>query len=180
MDGRTLRRYFQECNEKYFSSKLPAYSIRTTGHVSSLGESGRTDRKNRIIWVFSPDDQLGVLLHEMAHAAVASNHGPRWRHEMGRLRSMGAPLTPRDGESGPAPLTRDAFESAAREVLSDSSEMTYAQFVKYFGRDYGHDVASIKRFKKRYPWTLSAFAEATAQCKREADIIAQFRLRSGR
>ena len=180
MDGRALKRCFHEFNEKYFHSKLPAYSIRTTGHVSSVGEDGRTDRKNHVIWVFRRDDQVGVLLHEMAHASVGLGHGPKWRNEMTRLRSMAAPLTAGDGEVGPIRLKRDFFESTAQETLSTSPEMTYTQFVKYFGMDYGYDVASVARFRRRYPWTVNAFAEAAAQCKSDADFAAQFRLRAGR
>ena len=93
---------FDELNRRYFSNKLPHYTIQIvavydeTFHPppGSLYLGGCIIRKARIIKLLldSEETMEANLLHEMAHAATNDYHGPKWRDEMRRLRLARAPV----------------------------------------------------------------------------------------
>jgi hypothetical protein len=84
MNGRDLRRWFSEFNDKYFHGRLPDYHLRTSHRVTRLGESGICNRKRKLISILrslEDDDAKSCLLHEMAHAATSGYHGKAWRQK---------------------------------------------------------------------------------------------------
>lgn len=71
LNGRQLRKQFQQFNAQYFGSRLPGYAIRVVPHITWLGEAGYCNRKRRLIRIRagrSDEETIGILLHEMAHA----------------------------------------------------------------------------------------------------------------
>ena len=87
-----------------FNSQLPAYRVSlqdpliVPGVPAELSRyiAGYCDKKHRHIWLeaFPYPKAEGILLHEMAHVATNTWHGPLFRKEMQRLATMNAPLGP--------------------------------------------------------------------------------------
>jgi hypothetical protein len=94
-----LQRLFARYNRKYFTGVLADWSARFSD--DHPGAYGFCDTKRKRIeirfWTHSSDHAIrATLVHEMAHAATTPQHGPRWRREMERLRTLGAPTAALD------------------------------------------------------------------------------------
>jgi len=164
MDGRQLRKLFQEFNQRYFGGRLPAYRIRVVDHISWLGTEGRCLKKRKLIQVQRaiPEDRAAsLLLHEMTHAATNGDHGMPWKREMIRLREAGAPL---DGPDATVSLddwdgvrvSQAHFRGAVQDVLGDCPECTLSQAIRHFISTYGGP-ETISLFLKRYPWARDVY-----------------------
>ena len=95
LNGKQLRAFFLDFNERYWGGRLPPHHIRCVDHITRLGESGDWNPRRRIIRIergLDDGDAISCLLHEMAHAATSGVHGMKWKAEMIRLREAGAPL----------------------------------------------------------------------------------------
>jgi hypothetical protein len=94
---------FDTWNQKYFSGALDRYRVRVVfdlhtvadepvyrGHISS----GLIRFEERRIYIRYTDTRFmqETLIHEMAHAATSGDHDERWRAEMARLKTAGAPV----------------------------------------------------------------------------------------
>jgi hypothetical protein len=94
---------FDSFNQTYFCGALDRYQVRVVfdlhtvadepvdrGHVSS----GLIRFEERRIYIRCTDaDRMQeTLIHEMAHAATSGEHDERWRAEMVRLNTAGAPV----------------------------------------------------------------------------------------
>ena len=181
LDGKQLRRLFQQFNEQYFGGKLPAYRIRVVGHISLLGESGRCKRRQRLIEIRrgQPDEKAtNILLHEMAHAATSGSHGMPWKKEMVRLREAGAPLCPPDSEvslddwSGEN-VSRRHFRSVVQDALIGYPDITLSQAIKHFSCNEGGP-QTIAAFLKKYPWVRSVYKNAKKERADHEKMRAQF------
>ena len=94
-----LNRLFATYNRRFWKNRLAAWRVDTSG--DHQGGYGFCDSRNKRIHVrlstHSDDYEVrATLVHEMAHAATNTYHGPQWRKEMERLRSEGAPTTDLD------------------------------------------------------------------------------------
>jgi hypothetical protein len=96
---------FDSWNRKYFSGALDRYQVRVVFDLHTVanepvdgGEvsSGLIRFEERRIYIrYTLDEDVsmqGTLLHEMAHAATSGKHDQRWRAEMARLKTVGAPV----------------------------------------------------------------------------------------
>ena len=101
--SKAFQSLFDSWNQKYFSGALDRYQVRVVfdlhtvadepvdrGHVSS----GLIRFEERRIYIRYTDPGLmqNMLIHEMAHAATSGEHDERWRAEMLRLKTEGAPV----------------------------------------------------------------------------------------
>jgi hypothetical protein len=156
MNGRELRKLFQEFNQRYFGGKLPAYSVRFVSRdrgfapprlgLSSSpaifpGTQGYCHRSRRLIEIregLARQETVSTLLHEMAHAATEGAHGMPWRREMLRLRELGAPL---HGEDANVQLEwshddlsprQMAFWRVAEELLMNEPQASLARTIEHF------------------------------------------------
>src|SRR5713226_306130 len=87
-----LQKLFTEFNEKYFGGRLRPVKVRrsaTMGH--KLGEYRPKSKTILIRRGLDGHDLIETLLHEMSHIGT-TDHGPKFRRTMARLRDMGAPL----------------------------------------------------------------------------------------
>jgi hypothetical protein len=164
LDGKQLRKLFIAFNAQHWGGKLSQYRIRRVAHITWLGESGRCDRKGRVITIArGMDDPTTVttLLHEMAHAATTGHHGLPWKREMIRLRKAGAPLISPDSEvaledwSG-ARITKGHFSSTASDLSLDLPQATAQQCIRHFISEVGGPT-SIAAFLRKYPWAPRTF-----------------------
>ena len=169
MNGKQLRKLFQEFNRRYFGDRLLPYSIRV-GRSTWLGESGSCDPKKKLIKIASgqPDERaVSTLLHEMAHAATNGNHGMRWKKEMMRLRQAGAPLAEPDNQvtledwSGDR-VSKQHFRAAMEDAVGGLPKIGLMQALRYFIFNYGVP-SSARAFLRRYPWVR----EVLGRVKRE-------------
>ena len=112
---RTLSNSFQflfdSFNKKYFSSALDRYSVHVVFDVHTVANepvyrgsvsSGLIRFEERRIYIRYTDIDLmqAMLIHEMAHAATSGEHDERWRAEMVRLKTAGAPVPDYELEPG--------------------------------------------------------------------------------
>lgn len=98
------QQHFGWLNQLYFNNELPAYRVSVQdplivpGVPAELSRyiAGYCDKKHRHIWLeaFPYPKAEGILLHEMAHVATNTWHGPLFRKEMQRLAALDAPLGP--------------------------------------------------------------------------------------
>jgi len=169
VNGKQLRKLFQEFNRRYFGDRLPSYSIRV-GRCTWLGESGSCNPRKKLIKVAAgqPDERaVSILLHEMAHAATTGNHGMPWKREMIRLRQAGAPLAEPDNRvrlddwSGDR-VSKRHFRAAMEDAVSGLPKIGLTQAVRYFISNEGGP-STVSTFLKRYPWVRGVFR----QVKRE-------------
>jgi SprT-like family len=182
MNGKDLRKLFQEFNTKYFQGRLPAYSIRVRRSMTSWGETGRCLKRSRIIEIQagqSDEDAANTLLHEMAHAKTGAAHGMMWKKEMIRLREAGAPLRHHDSKItiddwDGTRVSRTHFRAVAQDQLIDSPDWTLSQAVKWFIRNEGGG-STIAGFLKRYPWVRAEFSRLKRARAEEERRIAELR-----
>ena len=183
LDGRRLRTYFQEFNRVYFDNRLPGYSIRV---IRGMGNSGFCNKKKRLIKIQegqSPEETIGALLHEMAHAATNDGHGDQWKKEMIRLREAGAPVASAersicsetwDGKK----VTRGHFRLVVQDVVADSPAITLSKALKHFSRNEGGP-DTIAGFLRKYPWVRAVFRDEKRKFIDEQKRIANLRARLG-
>ena len=182
-DGRGLRELFKKFNEQYFGNHLSAYSIRV---IHGTAYSGFCNKKRRLIkiqWGQSPDETIGTLLHEMAHAATNDGHGKKWMNEMIRLREAGAPVASAeknicsktwDGKK----VTRGHFRLVVQDVLADSSAITLSETLRHSSSiEGGPD--TIARFLRKYPWVRAVFRDEKSKFIEEQKRVAELRARLG-
>lgn len=96
------RQHFEWLNQRYFNNQLPAYRVSLQDPLIVPGVpvelsryiAGYCDKKRRHIWLeaFPYPQAEGILMHEMAHIASNTWHGPLFRQEMRRLAALDAPL----------------------------------------------------------------------------------------
>jgi SprT-like family len=165
LNGRQLRTLFQQFNQQYFGGKLPAYSIRVVGRMTWLGESGFCNRKRKLIKIASGQSDevaIGILLHEMAHAATTDHHGKPWQGEMIRLREAGAPIDAADldveSEWDGLKLSKKRFRGAVQDFLMDRPDITPSQAIKHFIWSYG-GAGTVTEFLKNYSWAVAVFKD---------------------
>jgi hypothetical protein len=163
LDGRQLRSLFKQFNEQYFDGRLPAYAIHVVPCMTSLNESARCLKKRRLIEIrcMSDENQTGILLHEMAHAATSEHHGTRWKKEMIRLREAGAPLVAADMDVSMDDwdgkrISRAHFRRVVRDALTDVPEITLRDAVRRFIYWEG-GAKTASEFIKKCPWAGSLF-----------------------
>ena len=164
MDGKQLRALFKNFNEQYFGGRLPTYAIHVVERMTSIGESGRWNKKRRLIEIqrgLSDDEATSILLHEMAHAATNGGHDVPWKKEMIRLREAGAPLASAelrislddwDGKR----VSRKHFRSVIQDALIDAPGMTLSAAIRWFASSVG-GAKTITEFRKKYPWARAVF-----------------------
>jgi hypothetical protein len=136
-DGIGLRELFKKFNEHYFGNHLPAYSIRV---IRGMGYSGFCFKRKRLIKIKfgqSPEETIGVLLHEMAHAATNIGHGDLWKKEMIRLRDAGAPVAPFErgidaGRWDGTHVSGKHFRSVVEDVLADYPRIALSETLRHF------------------------------------------------
>ena len=171
MTERDLARMFQEFNTRFFGGQLPMYRIRVVRRVPAKGHvhGGLCDRANHRIYISESviqdtEECVGLLLHEMAHAASGDWHGQRFKREMARLKDAGAPVSEADFRPplGPERLTRKYVEGSAQDFLTDCEvskrPRTFRRFVRCLARDAtGLNGADLTR---RYPWIRAAWRRA--------------------
>jgi hypothetical protein len=97
-----LQKTFLSFNTTYFAGQLPQYEVRVVydidpwvGEVSRDPSAGYIDLDRRQIFIrFSSSRRLmiGMLVHEMAHAATNPSHDDEWVSEIKRLKRLGAPV----------------------------------------------------------------------------------------
>jgi hypothetical protein len=94
---------FDSWNQKYFSGALDRYQVRVVFDLYTVANepvyqgsisSGLIRFEKRRIYIRYTDaeDMQGTLVREMAHAATSGEHDERWRAEMVRLKTAGAPV----------------------------------------------------------------------------------------
>ena len=94
---------FDSFNQKYFSGVLDRYHVHVVFDLHTVANepiydgtvsSGLIRFEERRIYIRYEDDDLmqDTLLEEMAHAATSGEHDERWRAEMVRLKTAGAPV----------------------------------------------------------------------------------------
>lgn len=187
MDGKQLRALFQRFNEQFFSGRLPAYTIHVVARMTSIGESGRWNKKRRLIEIqrgLSDDEATSILLHEMAHAATNGGHGMPWKKEMIRLRETGAPLALPDlnislDDWDGKRVSRKHFRSVIQDALIDAPDTTLSAAIRWFASSVGGAKTISTEFRKKYPWARAVFndekRERAEDRKRAADLLATFR-----
>jgi hypothetical protein len=165
-----LRKLFEEFNRRYFGNRLPPYAIRVAHSPTSLGESGSSNRKRKLIKIASgqpAEREVSTLLHEMAHAATTDYHGMPWKREMIRLRKAGAPLAEPDNRvrledwSG-VRVSKQDFREAMEDAVSGLPKIGLTQAIRHFIYNEGGP-GTVGTFLKRYPWVR----EVLRQVKRE-------------
>ena len=98
-----LQRLFDDWNVAFFANRLSPYSVRVVFDIHTFANepvfdynpsSGLIRFAERCIYVRYEEEKymLGMLIHEMAHAATDGNHDETWNNEMKRLRLAGAPV----------------------------------------------------------------------------------------
>jgi hypothetical protein len=94
---------FDSFNRKYFSGALDRYSVHVVFDLHTVANEpvyrGSVStglirfEEHRIYIRYSDDHPMQeTLIHEMAHAATSGEHDERWRAEMVRLKTAGAPV----------------------------------------------------------------------------------------
>jgi hypothetical protein len=132
---------FEVYNQRFFGGRLPAYRIVLSDRFVT-GSNGLCREKEREIHLGTGlwgMDLPRVLLHEMAHAAVArAGHRKQWLAEMLRLAEMGAP-TREDWESYQNRARTAGLRDAAAESYDAGVETDVSwKVVRYqIGRRYG-------------------------------------------
>jgi hypothetical protein len=94
---------FDSWNQKYFSGALDRYRVRVVFDLHTVADepidrgevsSGLIRFEERRIYIRYTDADVmqDTLIHEMAHAATSGEHDQRWRTEMVRVKTAGAPV----------------------------------------------------------------------------------------
>jgi SprT-like family len=104
--SKLLEAKFFEFNKLYFESKLPKYKVLLCSKPKPFGHevAGYCLTKRHSILIrngMGKQSTLQTLVHEMAHAKLSALksrqvHGIQFAKELGRLRKLGAPLSPLD------------------------------------------------------------------------------------
>ena len=98
-----LQRLFDDWNAAFFANRLSPYSVRVVFDIHTFADepvfdyhpsSGLIRFAEQCIYVRYEEEKymLGMLIHEMAHAATDGNHDETWNNEMKRLRLADAPV----------------------------------------------------------------------------------------
>jgi hypothetical protein len=182
-DGRGLRAYFTQFNEQYFGNQLPTYSIRVVRGMSYSGFCFKRKRLIKIKWGQSPEETIGVLLHEMAHAATNIGHGNLWKRKMIRLREAGAPVSADErgidpGKWDGTQVSRRHFRSVVEDVLIDSPRITLSETLRHFMETEGGPL-TIKAFLSKYPWVRAVFRNEKSKLIESQRQQAEVRARLG-
>lgn len=164
LNGRQLRKKFMEFNAQYFNNRLPPYSIRVVPRMTWMGESGRHNKKRKLIEIqqgLPDEDAIGFLIHEMAHARIGDQHGMRWKREMIRLRETGAPLVAADrnvslDDGDGTRVSERMFRSHVEDELCARPDQTLACAVRDFIRSYG-GAETVSEFLNKYRWASAVF-----------------------
>ncbi len=178
-----LERLFARYNFRYWEGKLPSYSVR----VDSTYKGCYCEKRTRTITMNveslrSYREIRGVLLHEMAHAAVrVVGHGAIWQAEMERLKAAGAPTCAVDYVPGarlPSAFLVRQFADAAQEPGA-----RWRTVLRQLGYEYGHTDsrgrprdAHAARFITR---AHEAYKRARREYLKNFSIIDHFRQRKG-
>jgi hypothetical protein len=179
MNGRQLRKLFEEFNRDYFNGRLRPYAIRVVDHITWLDESGSCSRGAKLIRIrrgLCDEEAASTLIHEMAHAAATGNHGLPWKREMIRLREAGAPLVEPDSTvlleawSG-SRVSKRQFRASVSDALAYSLDLTLPQVIRHFISTEGGP-STVSEFLKRYPWAREVFRQATREATAEQSRVA--------
>jgi hypothetical protein len=149
---------FQELNQRYFAGRLPHYQVIRAPHLCHA--TGKIARRSRRIYLqpLPPDLFLGILLHEMAHAATNDYHGPAWRAEMHRIQALGAPVDDPDKYAERMPLSRQLVFDAGYEAFFWNPAVTDVQVARSLQREYGFSAGHS--LLRAYPWVKRALRDA--------------------
>lgn len=178
------RDMFNEFNQKYFNGKLPRYQIRVVERISWVPCGGQCDNRKRVILITRNEESsmVGVLLHEMIHAAVGGFHGERFCREWDRLQESGAPV--RLGESEayralPKRLTRQFVSNVADDIVAVQPAVKLWDFARWFVHNYGFKWTPTALLRS-YPWIGNVLREAKREFREEQKLKSEFaRLASG-
>lgn len=128
-----FKRWFDQFNHQYYNGRLSKWKL-VVGDPPKpdyVDIFGYCDLKTKTIYVTerSQHDSKTAqanLLHEMAHTSAGKWHGEEFKHEMLRLKNLGAPV----GESDFAerlPLTAEDVREEIDELILNGSTLAKAQ-----------------------------------------------------
>ncbi|MCK4578972.1 MAG: hypothetical protein KAU50_09290 [Candidatus Marinimicrobia bacterium] len=144
--------WFREFNSSYFDSSLSNWRVQHgyPPDIYNVGlPNGYCDRKEKTIYIgFCGEGKAKkILIHEMVHASGIDWHGKRFRNELNRVKSMGAPVRPSDLKPRPVP-NGDQVREMIIECIRDGLNLKQAEEETAFIYKFRSRETLMKRFPK--------------------------------
>ena len=163
-----LQNAFAQFNQQYFAGRLPPYQVRkaAASRAEKAGWLAHHYPRRRLIEIrhdLTQKDAIGLLLHEMAHAASVGSHGLVWKSEMTRLLGLGAPLAESDLypiaiQEWETPFSQVRFDIELGIIVESARRVTLRGFLhEFIPRSNGQPTLSMAEFLKFCPWAPARF-----------------------
>jgi len=147
-----LNFWFKEFNSSYFNNRLSNWKV-YLGYPPddyNVGiPAGYCDRKEKTLYIgfCGVNKAKKMLIHEMVHASGIDWHGKRFRNELNRVKSMGAPVRHSDLKPRHVPNGIEVREMII-ECIRDSLNLKQAQEETAYIFGFRSRETLMKRFPK--------------------------------